>query len=431
MLLSNIFINNFMIKLENLLMEQTNLTLFEQALSTFHVNTMILLQDYSNLPQLDNQFRIRLYEKNPYESIIPFFENWLKSNSFIQFTDEFKMIYFFMNIPKEYRTAEQSPYFIVGPFLEVLPAIEEIQEIMSKCKVPVHLLKDLSEFYASTPVVENIAILESLMVNLGSGLFHQEYVVTHLPNSEKFPLKTTPIDSKFQQQPQIAISSIEERYEVEHKMLDAISNGDYKHAYEFHQKLLSYYIEPRTDNLLRNAQNFQIILNTLCRKAVEQSGVHPLYIDELSTKFSILINQTYSERELSHLSTDMLHKYCLLVKNYAMKGYSQSIKDIISYIDFYYAEDLSLSFFADMFNLTKTYLSGLFKKETGVTLTDFIHQVRIRKALTLLNSSSLSVATIATTCGYNDINYFIRVFKRSCGMSPKQYQKSILTPRRK
>ena len=209
-------------------------------------------------------------------------------------------------------------------------------------------------------------------------------------------------------------------------MLEAVSKGDYKHAKELHQKFGSFHIQPRTENLLRNTQNFQIILNTLCRKAAELGGVHPLYIDDLSTKFAVLINEARTQRELTGIANDIIHKYCLLVQNHAMKGYSPVIKDIISYIDFHYAEDLSLSFFADQFNLTKTYLSGLFKKEVKITLTDYIHQIRIRRAITLINSSSLSISTIASACGYQDINYFIRVFKKMNGVSPKQYQKMIL-----
>ena len=161
-------------------------------------------------------------------------------------------------------------------------------------------------------------------------------------------------------------------------------------------------------------------------KAVEAGGVHPLYIDDLSTKFAVLINEVSSLSDVNTLSSEMIHKYCLLVKNHAMKGYSAVTKEIISYIDFHYTEDLNLNYFAGMFNMSKTYLSNLFKKETVVTLTDFIHQVRMRKAITLINSSALPITAIATACGYNDINYFIRVFKRTYGLSPKQYQKSIM-----
>ena len=411
-------------------MEVKRLNLFQQTLTAFNVNNMILFKDKSNLSYLDNYFRLRLYENYSYDSIFSFLELLVQPGTLLRYTDEFEMLYFFMHIPSQYINEYETSYFIIGPFFESLPSIDTIQVIMAQRQIPNELLKDITEFYASVPVIENIHMFENLIVNLCSGLFQQEYEVTYLPDGESISIDDVFPMSTLRQKPQIAISSIEERYQVEANMVNAITNGDFKRATEMHQKLSSYYIHPRTDNLLRNAQNFQIILNTLCRKAVEKSGVHPLYIDELSTKFSILINQTHSQKETSHLSNDMIHKYCLLVKNHAMKGYSQSVKDIISYIDFHYAEDLSLSFFANMFSLTKTYLSGLFKKETGITLTDFIHQVRIRKALTLLNSSSLPIATIATACGYNDINYFIRTFKKSCGMSPKQYQKSILHSRK-
>lgn len=50
----------------------------------------------------------------------------------------------------------------------------------------------------------------------------------------------------------------------------------------------------------------------------------------------------------------------------------------------------------------------------------------MRKAITLINSSALPITAIATACGYNDINYFIRIFKRTYGLSPKQYQKTIV-----
>ena len=112
-------------------------------------------------------------------------------------------------------------------------------------------------------------------------------------------------------------------------------------------------------------------------------------------------------------------------------GFSKVIKEVVSYIDFHYAEDLNLSFFAEMFHISRNYLSGLYKKETGMTLTDYIHQVRSRRAITLINSSSLSITTIAVSCGYNDINYFTRMFKKIYGVSPTQYRLSVTDKHRR
>lgn len=174
-----------------------------------------------------------------------------------------------------------------------------------------------------------------------------------------------------------------------------------------------------------NTKNMLIIFNTLCRKAVERGNVHPVYIDDLSTRLGILINDARTPGELEQIESDMIHKYCLLVRNYSMKNYSQITQRCITYIDFHYAETLSLSFFADMCHVTKSYLSTLFRKETGTTITDYIHNVRIRHALVLLNSTALPVHAIAASCGYPDINYFIKIFKRLNGTSPKQYRSQM------
>ncbi|HIS57409.1 MAG TPA: helix-turn-helix transcriptional regulator [Candidatus Fimimorpha excrementavium] len=407
-------------------MKTRKLTLFQQALTAYNVNNVILYNDYSNIAKTDYGFRLRLYEGNAYQQMLLLITQLVTPSSMLRFTDEFDMTYFYLHIPKAHLNEYESSFFVIGPFFEKVPDEAAIRRIMLKNKIPPSLTDDIEAVYSSIPDIQALDRFESLVLNLASGLFETSYNVSYYPDHSSISIERSPFLGKMRQNPKLAVASIEERYWVESQMLEAVSKGDYKHAKELHQKFGSFHIQPRTENLLRNTQNFQIILNTLCRKAAELGGVHPLYIDDLSTKFAVLINEARTQRELTGIANDIIHKYCLLVQNHAMKGYSPVIKDIISYIDFHYAEDLSLSFFADQFNLTKTYLSGLFKKEVKITLTDYIHQIRIRRAITLINSSSLSISTIASACGYQDINYFIRVFKKMNGVSPKQYQKMIL-----
>lgn len=224
---------------------------------------------------------------------------------------------------------------------------------------------------------------------------------------------------------EMADASVEQRYSAENTLLMAIAAGDYEKALGTYSQLSHYHIQARADDPLEDRRHLTVILNSLCRKTVEVAGVHPLYIDDLSTRFATGINRLNTPDELEALMSSMIREYCLLVRNHAMKGYSDITRQIVSYIDFHYTEELSLAYFARMFNLSKTYLSDLFRKETGTTLTDFIHQVRMRRAIVLLNASTLPITAVATACGYNDINYFIRRFKKTYGLSPKQYQKVI------
>ena len=121
----------------------------------------------------------------------------------------------------------------------------------------------------------------------------------------------------------------------------------------------------------------------------------------------------------------MVHKYCLLVKNHSMKGYSLLIQKVLVRIDSDLTADLSLKTQAALLNVNASYLSTLFKKETGQTLTDYVNKKRVEHALFLLNSSSMQIQTIAQYCGIPDVNYFTKIFKKYVGKTPKEYRDEI------
>lgn len=87
--------------------------------------------------------------------------------------------------------------------------------------------------------------------------------------------------------------------------------------------------------------------------------------------------------------------------------------------------DLSLQHFATELNQNASYLSTLFKKETGEALTDYVNSKRIEHALFLLNTTDLQIQTIANSCGIYDLSYFGKLFKKYVNMSPSAYRSSI------
>ncbi|MCM1221637.1 MAG: AraC family transcriptional regulator [Lachnospiraceae bacterium] len=89
------------------------------------------------------------------------------------------------------------------------------------------------------------------------------------------------------------------------------------------------------------------------------------------------------------------------------------------------AADLSLSAMAQVLQINASYLSTLFRKETGVTLTDYVNKKRIDHAVMLLNSSDAYIQNIASACGIPDVNYFTKLFKKYIGKTPKEYRKLI------
>ena len=125
---------------------------------------------------------------------------------------------------------------------------------------------------------------------------------------------------------------------------------------------------------------------------------------------------------------EMVRKYCLLVKNHSMKGYSLLIRKVLTQIDYDITADLGLKTLAAQLSVNPSYLSTLFKKETGSTLTEYVNQKRIEHAVFLLNTSNMQIQMIAQYSGIADVNYFTKTFKKIIGITPKEYRDNISNP---
>lgn len=93
----------------------------------------------------------------------------------------------------------------------------------------------------------------------------------------------------------------------------------------------------------------------------------------------------------------------------------------------HYTENIDAMMIAKKFNIGKTQLYEISKQNYGIGIAQYIRNLRIEKAKQLLHSSELSLAEIASQCGFRDYNYFIVVFKKMVGISPKAYQKQLIS----
>ncbi|MBQ9700639.1 MAG: helix-turn-helix transcriptional regulator, partial [Lachnospiraceae bacterium] len=161
------------------------------------------------------------------------------------------------------------------------------------------------------------------------------------------------------------------------------------------------------------------------RKSVENAAVHPLQIHAISTQYAYKIELISSHTGFMNLIKEMVRKYTLLVKNHSLKGYSMLVRKVITAINNDLTDDLSLKAMASMLNVNPSYLSTLFKKETGSTLTDFVNHKRIEHAILLINSTDMQIQNIALYCGIPDVNYFTKTFKKIVGKTPKEYREMV------
>ncbi len=94
------------------------------------------------------------------------------------------------------------------------------------------------------------------------------------------------------------------------------------------------------------------------------------------------------------------------------------------YVLAHFSENINRDKMAEMVNLSPGYFSNLFRSEVGMSFSDYLIQVRVENAKTLLRRFDLSVEAISKKCGFNSLAHFSRTFKDRCGLSPLKFRKS-------
>ena len=357
--------------------------------------------------QRDGQFTDRLRQS-------------VKSNTIYHVSDEFLCHYTALRLPD----CEEDTLMIIGPYMNVDVDMAWIERYANERGIHPQWISILESYYREVPCLRNEKILSATLNSFGEKIwglhqFSSEEIIGGLPES-CMPLASTP-ENQLQEDALHNIKKVEEQYESENQFMQMISQGRSHRVNVMLSNFSRGIIENRTEPI-RNIKNYSIILNTLMRKAAERGGVHPIYIDRLSSEFARKIETTALWDDFMSLWQDMAKKYCLLVKNHSTKNYSQLVQRTIARIELDLTADLSLKANAEALNVNASYLSTLFKKETGVTLTDYVNRKRIEHAIYLLNTTTLPISVVGQRCGIADDNYFTKIFKKYTMITPKQFR---------
>lgn len=101
----------------------------------------------------------------------------------------------------------------------------------------------------------------------------------------------------------------------------------------------------------------------------------------------------------------------------------RELNTVKKFIDENYREKITLDLLAEKFYINKFYLTRLFKIQYGISIVNYILQVRITHAKQFLRFTDMSIESIGVECGFNDVNYFSRAFKNIEGITPGKFRK--------
>lgn len=122
---------------------------------------------------------------------------------------------------------------------------------------------------------------------------------------------------------------------------------------------------------------------------------------------------------------EIVRDYLLMLSENATASFNEMhwmVYQLQRHIKHSYCNPFSLSDFATEYQKNEKYLGRLFKKEMGMSVHEYCNQLRLKKAVALLDTTSKKIIDIALECGFNNIAYFNRVFRAKYGISPTEYR---------
>ena len=185
--------------------------------------------------------------------------------------------------------------------------------------------------------------------------------------------------------------------------------------------LLSYiYFSSNFDLSIIKSRVLELIV--VLSRAVIDAGADVGEMLRNNTNYFSRIERFTNIEEMSVWLTDVMHRFIHLAFDPRRVKHSDVVHKIMKYIRGNYHRRITLDDVAGQVYLSRSYISSLFKEETGVSLTSYINHVRIEQSKRLLEDEHIPLVDIADMCGFGDQSYFTKIFKRETGMPPNRYR---------
>lgn len=403
-------------------MYQIIMSFLRRYLEASHIHSYLLSPPIKEPVVFDNGLRNYLFESPKYEKLLHSMLDACQLKTVYFLTDTYGCHYVLAYLP-------DGDCLFVGPYSYVKFDEPLIYRLARQFQVPADKMSGFKSYYYSLPFVSQEERFVLLILTFMDEVYGSQ-------DSYTVDFVTTPFDEQMlygeysaePPEPEDTLQDNEARYQLMADLLAAVKTTNAKLAIQLMHQFLAKVPGPRFSNPLKDAKNWLIVFNTSLRMTAEQANVHSYYLGKISAKFSFRIDALTNPDHKTRIMQDMIRQYCLLIQNHAECEYSRLIQRVLIMIEANLASDLSLKAIAGELNINASYLSHLFKKEVGITLTEYVNKTRIEESLVCLNGTDMQIQAIGQKVGIYDLAYFTKLFKKQIGMSPSDYRKSIRSP---
>lgn len=220
-------------------------------------------------------------------------------------------------------------------------------------------------------------------------------------------------------------------YHSEKALLDVVRRGDINYAHVLNRSSsLSPGVPVHGRDPLRQMKTSIVVFTTLVTRAAMEGGLSPEIAYPLGDSYIQAAEDCRDSGELNSLSHAMYHDFIYRVHQlHASPHCSHAIQKCCDYIELSLDRKIRARDLATLVGYTEYYLTEKFKHETGLSVSDYVRNAKIKRARMLLQYTDLSITEIADRLAFNSANYLIRVFKEREGCTPAAFREKLQTER--
>lgn len=212
-------------------------------------------------------------------------------------------------------------------------------------------------------------------------------------------------------------------YDKELSFYSAVKSGDVEQVINSMSPLTSNGLGQLSTTPIRNLQYHLVVSIALITRFCIEGGLDQEVAYTLSDLFIQKVDKCMVEQEISDLHQTMVIEYTKRMSELTKSSVNSKPIDLcLDYISKHYHDPLTLKEIADYVGLNATYLSSLFKKEMGFTLTHYIQEKKIEAIMNMLKFSDYSYSDISNYFSFSSHSHFIYTYRKHTGMTPKQYR---------
>ena len=214
-------------------------------------------------------------------------------------------------------------------------------------------------------------------------------------------------------------------YEEEMRIYRHIRDGDFRAVEETRQTFRAERQGHLSDEPLTNMKYLFVASMTLVVRFVITGGMNSETAYTASDYYIQQMDRCRSVEEVSSLHEEAIEFFTdYMVQLKKEKIYSKTVMHCMNYISCHLNRPVCVTEIAAQVKRNPDYLSSLFKKETGKTISEYVMESRLQAARNMLLDSDCSCAEVSAAFGFSSQSYFAQCFLKSCGLTASAYRKS-------